>query len=442
MGDHMPALRQKYQEMGPEAFTQWLGTAAEKEWQAVNLGNGGVGRFAKDTGDFEVLREPTEAPIAMDPDKNYFVRDNGAAPAATPGAAGGFDAQVAPLLQREGGYVAKDGRSGAPANFGINQKYNPDVDVKNLTPEKAKEIYRQRYWNAIGGDQLPPAAQAAVFDAAVNQGPQRALQWWQQSGGDLAKFNQLRLQHYRSRPDYAQNGPSWERRVRETGSAAPQAGIPGFRQVQKAQPKQDDAPSGYRWSGGQLEYIPGGPADPTITSRPNAKEQRQGSIQLRKEFDQHPDVKAFQTVATQYDIVSRLGSAKPTAANDMSMIFAYMKILDPTSVVREGEFANAQNTAGIPGRVVNAYNRALNGQRLNEQQRREFIESAGRVYEANKGRYDQLVGQYRGYASELGLPETTIQPRLGVGVAKPSPTAGKGQQPAAKRPSLDSIFGK
>jgi hypothetical protein len=80
---------------------------------------------------------------------------------------GGFNSVIDPLLKREGGFVARDGRSGAPANFGINQKYNPDVDVRNLTPDKAKELYRSRYWNAIDGDNLPPEAQAAVFDAVV-----------------------------------------------------------------------------------------------------------------------------------------------------------------------------------------------------------------------------------------------------------------------------------
>jgi hypothetical protein len=36
-----------------------------------------------------------------------------------------------------------------------------------------------------------------------------------------------------------------------------------------------------------------------------------------------------------------------------------MKMLDPTSVVREGEFATAQNAASIPIKIVNMYNKAL-----------------------------------------------------------------------------------
>lgn len=115
------------------------------------------------------------------------------------GAAGGgagFDAAVQRVLKHEGGYNANDGNTGAPVNFGINQRANPDIDVKNLTREQAVQIYRQRYWNAIGGDSLPAAIQGTALDAAVNQGPSNANKWLAESGGDVAKFNELRRAHY------------------------------------------------------------------------------------------------------------------------------------------------------------------------------------------------------------------------------------------------------
>jgi hypothetical protein len=156
---------------------------------------------------------------------------------------------------------------------------------------------------------------------------------------------------------------------------------------------------------------------------------KKDAMQLRKEFNALPDVKQFQTVATQYGIVNKLASQQPNAANDISLIFAYMKILDPTSVVREGEFANAQNSTGIPGQVVNAYNKALSGQRLNPEQRREFAQAATNIYAENKTRYDQLVQQYQGYAADIELPATTIQPR----VAPSAGPAGAGQPQGAGR---------
>ena len=63
--------------------------------------------------------------------------------------------------------------------------------------------------------------------------------------------------------------------------------------------------------------------------------------------------------------------------NDVAMIFAFMKSLDPTSVVRESEYATAANAGvGVPEKIWKAYNRALNGEILLPQLRREIIRAA------------------------------------------------------------------
>ena len=45
-----------------------------------------------------------------------------------------------------------------------------------------------------------------------------------------------------------------------------------------------------------------------------------------------------------------------------------MKTLDPQSVVREGEFATAENSTGIFKKYWNAYNRLVKGEKLTEEQ--------------------------------------------------------------------------
>ena len=130
----------------------------------------------------------------------------GAVPSgAAPSAGSDFGSIVRGVLKTEGGYTAIDGNSGAPANFGINQRANPDIDVKNLTKDQAVQIYKSRYWDAIGGDNLPAAMRATAFDAAVNQGVPWTKAALQQAGGDVAKFNQLRGERYR---DIVANDPS------------------------------------------------------------------------------------------------------------------------------------------------------------------------------------------------------------------------------------------
>lgn len=104
---------------------------------------------------------------------------------------GGFDASVGRTLQFEGGLNPNDS-NGAPSNFGINQKANPDVDVLKLTPQGATEIYRKRYWDAIGADKMDPRTAHVAFDTAVIAGPGKANELLKASGGDPEKFLALR----------------------------------------------------------------------------------------------------------------------------------------------------------------------------------------------------------------------------------------------------------
>jgi hypothetical protein len=129
-----------------------------------------------------------------------------------------FAPAMAKVLRFEGdAFVEKDGLSGAPAKFGINQKYNPDIDVKNLTKPQAEAIYKTRYWDAIGGDNLPPKTAEIAFDAAVNQGPQYAKDLIAKTGGDPAKMLAQRAQDYaaivQNNPAQAKYLPSWMNRV-------------------------------------------------------------------------------------------------------------------------------------------------------------------------------------------------------------------------------------
>jgi hypothetical protein len=73
----------------------------------------------------------------------------------------------------------------------------------------------------------------------------------------------------------------------------------------------------------------------------------------------------------------KIVAAPDTAAGDMSKIFGFMKILDPSSTVREGEYASAENARGVPDTVRAQYNKVMSGQRLSPVQRTQFNQAAG-----------------------------------------------------------------
>lgn len=78
----------------------------------------------------------------------------------------------------------------------------------------------------------------------------------------------------------------------------------------------------------------------------------------------------------------RVAAASPTPAGDLSLVFGYMKVLDPGSTVREGEQAQARNAAGVPDRIQSAYNRVLSGENLTPAQRENFRSEAKRLHDA------------------------------------------------------------
>jgi hypothetical protein len=96
---------------------------------------------------------------------------------------------------------------------------------------------------------------------------------------------------------------------------------------------------------------------------------------FRKEYNDQ--TKPYQEVKSAY---GRVLSSEDSAVGDLSLIFGYMKMLDPGSVVREGEFATAQNAAGVPERIMNIYNKVATGQRLSPSQRESFKGQAKGLY--------------------------------------------------------------
>jgi len=112
----------------------------------------------------------------------------------TPVEVNAADIAINKVLSREGGKVANDAGKGM-TNFGINKTANPDVDVENLTRDSAKDVYKLKYWDAIGGNALAaqnPVLAEIAFDTAVNQGQSVAKKLLAESKGDVERFNELR----------------------------------------------------------------------------------------------------------------------------------------------------------------------------------------------------------------------------------------------------------
>lgn len=102
-------------------------------------------------------------------------------------------------------------------------------------------------------------------------------------------------------------------------------------------------------------------------------------------------------------------SAKnPSAAGDLALIFNYMKMLDPGSTVREGEFATAQNSAGIPDRVRAMYNKSIAGERLAPGTRNDFTSRAGSLYKRQLASHKKSTAQYNALAKRYNIDPQNV----------------------------------
>lgn len=94
-----------------------------------------------------------------------------------------FDEVFDRLIGHEGGYANDPNDPGGETNWGISKRSYPNVDIKNLSRDEAKEIYRRDFWNRINGDKLYDGVAFQVFDFAVNSGIETAVRGLQRAVG-------------------------------------------------------------------------------------------------------------------------------------------------------------------------------------------------------------------------------------------------------------------
>jgi len=138
------------------------------------------------------------------------------------------------------------------------------------------------------------------------------------------------------------------------------------------------------------------------------KEMFDAERELSKEFKDQ--TKEYVKVRDAYARLLTV-NVQPSAAGDLATIFAFMKMLDPGSTVREGEFANAETSTSAHQLMWNKYNKLLTGARLGKiykpdaeltraelkekqaavSQRDDFLDTARQLYMAQRAGRDKTI---------------------------------------------------
>ena len=137
-------------------------------------------------------------------------------------------------------------------------------------------------------------------------------------------------------------------------------------------------------------YDPQNPGKPIITL-PKGKDPKDlTSTELQVGGQFNTQASPFISIGQNYKKIES-AAKNPSAAGDISLIFGYMKLLDPTSVVREGEFATAQNAGSVPDRIFALYNKALTGETLKSNIREDFVSQAKNLVRSQQEIYKQTI---------------------------------------------------
>ena len=128
------------------------------------------------------------------------------------------------------------------------------------------------------------------------------------------------------------------------------------------------------------------------------------------------------------------GFSASNAVGDLAGIFGFMKVLDPGSTVREGEFSNAENAGGVPDRIRAAYNRLLTGERLTPEQRVQFRTQARSQFSNVTKSQNRLIDDARKFAERNGLRISDVVPEFVIPTELPQLPASNGPNRSTSQP--------
>lgn len=146
-----------------------------------------------------------------------------------------FDTMFDRLLGHEGGYSNDPADPGGETRWGISKRSYPTIDIKNLTRDGAKQIYRRDFWDRIHGERLHDGVAFQVFDFAVNSGIETAVRYLQRALGvaddghwgpvsqaaanatpesdQILRLNAERLDYMTRLKNWPHAGKGWARRI-------------------------------------------------------------------------------------------------------------------------------------------------------------------------------------------------------------------------------------
>ncbi len=84
-----------------------------------------------------------------------------------------YDQAFTELIKNEGDYVNHPSDPGGETKFGICKKYNPYIDIKNITLNFARKYYYKNFWLSMYEKIKDQRIALKLFDISINIGKKR-----------------------------------------------------------------------------------------------------------------------------------------------------------------------------------------------------------------------------------------------------------------------------
>jgi hypothetical protein len=285
----------------------------------------------------------------------------------------------------------------------LNQELNAAIDSSNI-PESQKTFIKamgvQQKYDALYGQK---AGQRKIIKAADG------YNYYADTGERVLPGVKKEPSIESQTTDYKNYLNSLEEGEIPTGA--------GFLAYQDRNIKKDkmsygmkqDVNSYWRYTEGPMK---GQRVFPDVTKEKEEEEKEPYNIgdedKLRDDY--RSESKEFVNVRNAF---GRILSVEPTAAGDLSLIFNYMKMLDPGSVVRESEYENAAQSGAFGERVKAAYLRYKSGERLTESMREDFKTQANNLYQTQSDNQSYVMEEFKNLAEEYGMKPSRIVQNYG-----------------------------
>ena len=133
---------------------------------------------------------------------------------------------------------------------------------------------------------------------------------------------------------------------------------------------------------------------------------------LRKEFEGLPEVKNYKQAYPAFAAIKD-ATGRNTTQSDINIVYGLAKLYDPTSVVREGEYATVANSPNIPEKVKGYAQYLAGGGRLSPETKKQILaEAQGRIgtYEAEA---KKAKTSYEGIAKKRGMEPSSVFAGMG-----------------------------